>query len=300
MSTNNLVFKQPIKHLEIPISKFNDIAIPHHLDLLRKHKNNIKKFQEARQWGSVYKEQVNATRLVKQLKQLLYEMDMLRSQVIDSDIDTFDQLTAFSRNSTIIAIQEYFDLEFDFPPARPASPKNEDQTTESPFQEGDLQLHAEQEELERQQACLHSWNILQNDMHQLHQLFIDFNKIVKEQKEHVNEIENNVEVAEVNVEKGTKFLEKAAKYKVAAYPLAGALIGTCVGGPIGLIAGIKLGGLTALGCGVLGFTGGTFLKKKHNAAHSVENKIEISETKETDVRASVSIPDNLKDIKKDL
>ena len=36
------------------------------------------------------------------------------------------------------------------------------------------------------------------------------------------------------------------------YPLAGAVIGTCIGGPVGLLAGLKVGGLTALGCGILG------------------------------------------------
>lgn len=51
---------------------------------------------------------------------------------------------------------------------------------------------------------------------------------------------------------GAKFLVKASKYKAVSYPLAGALIGTCVGGPIGLLAGLKIGGLTAFGCGILG------------------------------------------------
>ena len=36
------------------------------------------------------------------------------------------------------------------------------------------------------------------------------------------------------------------------FPLAGALIGGTVGGPIGLIAGAKLGGLAAIGGGVIG------------------------------------------------
>ena len=40
--------------------------------------------------------------------------------------------------------------------------------------------------------------------------------------------------------------------KFAMFPLAGALIGGTVGGPIGLVAGAKLGGLAALGGGVIG------------------------------------------------
>lgn len=50
------------------------------------------------------------------------------------------------------------------------------------------------------------------------------------------------------------------------YPLAGALLGTCLGGPVGLLAGIKFGGLTAIGGGILGILIHTnFLKL--NRAH---------------------------------
>ena len=55
----------------------------------------------------MYKEQVNAARIVKQLKQLLHDMDILRVQVLDSDIFIFDELTTKSRTSTIQAIKEY-------------------------------------------------------------------------------------------------------------------------------------------------------------------------------------------------
>lgn len=61
-----------------------------------------------------------------------------------------------------------------------------------------------------------------------------------------------MEIAAENVEEGTSHLVRAARYKAAVYPLAGALLGGCLGGPVGLIAGIKLGGLAAFGCGVIG------------------------------------------------
>lgn len=35
-------------------------------------------------------------------------------------------------------------------------------------------------------------------------------------------------------------------------PVAGALLGGAIGGPIGLVAGIKLGGLAAMGGGLAG------------------------------------------------
>lgn len=56
---------------------------------------------------------------------------------------------------------------------------------------------------------------------------------------------------------------QAAKYKLAALPVAGALIGGVVGGPIGLLAGFKVAGIAAaLGGGVLGFTGGKLIQRR--------------------------------------
>ena len=36
------------------------------------------------------------------------------------------------------------------------------------------------------------------------------------------------------------------------YPMAGAVLGSCLGGPVGLLAGIKIGGLAAVGGGIFG------------------------------------------------
>lgn len=68
----------------------------------------------------------------------------------------------------------------------------------------------------------------------------------------VDNMEDNIEETQINVKEGARYLQKASAYKVAAYPLAGAMLGTCIGGPIGLLAGLKIGGLAAVGCGLLG------------------------------------------------
>ena len=39
---------------------------------------------------------------------------------------------------------------------------------------------------------------------------------------------------------------------VQIYPLAGAFLGSCLGGPVGFLAGVKIGGLAAVGGGILG------------------------------------------------
>jgi syntaxin 17 len=55
----------------------------------------------------MHREQINATRLIKQLKGLIYEIDMLRSQVQDSDLQKFDSLTDQARKDAQDAIKEY-------------------------------------------------------------------------------------------------------------------------------------------------------------------------------------------------
>ena len=41
-----------------------------------------------------------------------------------------------------------------------------------------------------------------------------------------------------------------SRYK--AYPMAGAVLGTCLGGPVGFLAGVKIGGLAAVGGSIFG------------------------------------------------
>lgn len=297
LSMENLTIKQPIRRLEIQISNFN-VAIPHHVDLLKRHKSNIKKYESQHDWEKVRKEYLNVSRIIKQLKELLYQMDTLRGQVLDTDINEFDKLTGNARASIMNAIEEYIVLQLNLPLSGASSPKEEDEDTQYIFKDCNVKLQEERENLERQQACLHTWNNLQDDMHQLHQLFIDFNKIVHDQKESANSIENNIAEAQSNVDEGAQFLVKASKYKAVAYPLAGALLGTCVGGPIGLLAGLKIGGLTALGCGLLGFTGGSILKKKQVAGELVRRKSSTTIIEQQNVKKSLSLPEKLN--KKDL
>ncbi|XP_011697954.1 PREDICTED: syntaxin-17 [Wasmannia auropunctata] len=298
-SSESLTIKQPIRRLEIQINNFN-VAIPHHVNLLKRHKNNIKKFQDQHDWEQVRKEHVNVSRIIKQLKELLYQMDTLRAQVLDVDIGKFDKLTTKARASIMNAIEEYLEMELNFPTSPPVSPASEPHETQHPLEDSGIQLQAEQEDLQRQQTCLHVWNRLQGEIQQLHELFTEFNKVVHDQKEMVNNMEDNIEETQINVNEGARYLQKASAYKVAAYPLAGAMLGTCIGGPIGLLAGLKIGGLAAVGCGILGFTGGSLLKKKQIDSRKQESRLSDSTIDLRNVKKSASCPDDLKLDKKHL
>lgn len=101
----------------------------------------------------------------------------------------------------------------------------------------------------------------------------------------MSNIEENVETALVNVQEGQSHLAKAAKFKGALYPITGALIGTCIGGPVGLLAGLKIGGLAALGGTILGFAGGKGLKKLQENA--------INDSAADNLTKSQSVPAHL-------
>ena len=48
-------------------------------------------------------------------------------------------------------------------------------------------------------------------------------------------------------------------------PVAGAIVGGIIGGPIGLLAGFKLAGVAAAGVGgFVGYQGGKYVKQKHS------------------------------------
>lgn len=99
-----------IKQATLAIQKFNEIGIPHHLGLLKNHKSNIEKCLALSDWEKLKKEEINATRVVKQLKNLILEMDCLRSKIAEVELDQFDELTLPGRQKAKEAIREYLGI----------------------------------------------------------------------------------------------------------------------------------------------------------------------------------------------
>ncbi|XP_031640507.1 syntaxin-17 [Contarinia nasturtii] len=263
-----------IKQAEISIKKFNDVGLPHHLGLLKNHKSNIEKSLGLGDWDKVKKEEINATRVIKQLKNLMLEMDILRGSVREIDLDKFDELTMPGRQKAKDAIQEYLDLQLKKSIPKPIgqntnynySDDNNDNNRELELEhlpqiQTEFQLNEHQ--LRSREACLTEFENLQREIEDIQELFVKLNGSVVEQKADVQIVEDNVVEAQVHVEEAEKSLRQALTYKKAMYPLCGAILGFCVAGPVGMVAfGLKAGGLAAVGCGVLGATGGTVLKNK--------------------------------------
>ncbi|TEA10972.1 syntaxin-17 [Globicephala melas] len=272
--------KVKLRRLEPAIQKFTKIVIPTDLERLRKHQINIEKYQRCRIWDKLHEEHINAGRTVQQLRSNIREMEKLCLKVQKDDLGLLKRMIDPVKEEASAATAEFLQLHLESVEELKKQ-FNDEETLLQPSLTRSMTVGgtfhtAEDEadpqsmtqiyvlpEIPRDQNAAESWETLEADLIELSQLVTDFSLLVNSQQEKIDSVEDHVNSAAVNVEEGTKNLGKAAKYKLAALPVAGALIGGVVGGPIGLLAGFKVAGIAAaLGGGVLGFTGGKLLQRK--------------------------------------
>ncbi|PAV85656.1 hypothetical protein WR25_08262 [Diploscapter pachys] len=87
---------------------------------------------------------------------------------------------------------------------------------------------------------------LQQDMQDLEQIFAELNRIVHEQHDIIDSIEDHVEKSATNIDRGNKELKKAIAHKAAKAPIVAATVGgLAIGGPVGIAAGSVLAGVVA-------------------------------------------------------
>ncbi|EHB02280.1 Syntaxin-17 [Heterocephalus glaber] len=271
--------KVKLRRLEPAIQKFTKIVIPTDLERLRKHQINIEKYQRCRIWDKLHEEHINAGRTVQQLRSNIREMEKLCLKVRKDDLILLKRMIDPVKEAASAATAEFLQLhlasveelkkQFNDEEALLQPSLTRSMTVGGAIHTPEAEAEADSQsltqiyalpEIPRDQNAAESWETLEADLIELNQLVTDFSLLVNEK---IDSIADHVNTAAVNVEEGTKNLGKAAKYKLAALPVAGALIGGVVGGPIGLLAGFKVAGIAAaLGGGVLGFTGGKLIQRR--------------------------------------
>ncbi|XP_043945314.1 syntaxin-17 isoform X1 [Protopterus annectens] len=270
------VEKVPLRLLELAIQKFIKVAIPIDLERLKKHQVNIEKYQRCRQWDRLHQEHINAGRTVQQLRANMREMENLCQRVQKEDLIALEKMINPVKEQALAAVAQILKLRSDSDEQLQKRHliQQEDLehlsvprslTTEEPFCSSGVlsQVHLPLPLIPQDEDAAESWDCLEEDLIGLSSLVHEFSQMVHSQQEKIDSIEDHVSTAAVNVEEGTKNLGKASKYKLAVLPVAGALIGGVVGGPIGLLAGFKVAGVAAaVGGGVLGYTGGKLIQKK--------------------------------------
>ncbi|KAK1173506.1 syntaxin-17 [Acipenser oxyrinchus oxyrinchus] len=276
------VVKLPLRRLELPIHKFVKVAIPIDLERLKKHQINIEKYQRCRQWDKLHQEHIHASRTVQQLRANIREMEKLCQRVRGEDTLALDKIILPIRQQASTAAVEFLrqhsesaeELNCQYNAAanqhsnltRSLTDQGNLYSGSSAPEEGGSQAMVQMllpfPEIPKDQNAAESWETLEEDLIELNGLVNEFSEVVHSQQEKIDSIEDNVNSAAANVQEGTKNLGKAAKYKLAVLPVAGALIGGVVGGPIGLLAGFKVAGVAAaVSGGLLGYAGGNLLQK---------------------------------------
>lgn len=274
--------KLPLRRLELPIHKFVKVAIPIDLERLKKHQINIEKYQRCRQWDKLHQEHIHASRTVQQLRANIREMEKLCQRVRGEDTLALEEIILPVREQASTAAVEFLrqhsESAEELSRQYNAAANQHSSLTRSITDQGNLysgssapeegasqamvQMLLPFPEIPKDQNAAESWETLEEDLIELNGLVNEFSEVVHSQQEKIDSIEDNVNSAAANVQEGTKNLGKAAKYKLAVLPVAGALIGGVVGGPIGLLAGFKVAGLAAaVSGGLLGYAGGNLIQK---------------------------------------
>ncbi|KRT85555.1 hypothetical protein AMK59_369, partial [Oryctes borbonicus] len=251
-TSNSSVLKDNFKLIEIPLNKFHTEALPYHLQLYQQQKDTIEGCMSTKNSQQLSHEIKHKSRIVRQLKDLLYELDTLRTRVYDEDLDRFDSRTFSLRRSITTLIKDYAALETSALKFLESQNEiNENIENESPFHEADqIQINADLDELKLEESAntLGRVEALNKDIENLHGIYVDLNTMVAGQKEAVDTIEADVFKSEENVKEGLSHLIKAHKsvicepiiklykkisayrLKSATYPISGAVIGGLVGG----------------------------------------------------------------------
>lgn len=272
------------RRLEPTILKFIKVAIPTDLERLQKHLINIEKYQRFSQWDKVHQEHINASRTVQQLRANMREMETLCLRVRDEDSQTLETIISPLKERAAAAVEEFLKVHSQCSEVSsnhgrtensqdPHSSLLRSQTIAGTFAsiqdsgtslpQHSVQLSLPLPQIPQDHDAAESWENLEENLIDLSNLVTEFSQQLHTQQEKIDSIEDHVSTAAENVEEGTRNLAKAAKYKLAMLPVAGALIGGVIGGPIGLLAGFKVAGAAAaVGGGILGFTGGRMLLKK--------------------------------------
>ncbi|XP_059088805.1 uncharacterized protein LOC131884927 isoform X1 [Tigriopus californicus] len=111
-------------------------------------------------------------------------------------------------------------------------------------------------DLDRRKDTLQSWQRLEEEIRDFQLLIAEFSSNVVVTDKSGGDALNTLQNVQNSCRVRTSHISSSA-----IYPVAGALLGTCLGGPVGLLAGVKIGGLAAIGGSVFGYTTGSVIKE---------------------------------------
>lgn len=271
--------KKPFKLIEIPLTKFKEEAVPFHRANYEKRRSHVQKLLTSDDEKiNLPKEAREITTVIHQLKELACELITLKTEV------QYDDLTKFKLKADPI-YEDISDLICKYNGLQQlcvsrCAVMNEYQDEGVSKQDAfvDLQIQENLEDLKLEEHYNRLKNVqnLQEDIENVHGMFVDLHGMVEEQGIAVNTIESNVEEVQEDTKRGFREILKASKMNKASYPILGASFGAIAFGPVGAAVGIKAGLLAGATCAVFGYFTGRYMRKHNDSfidstAAAVEN-----------------------------
>lgn len=280
--------KLPFRRYKYALDRVVSVAIPLHIRLLNEQSEQLELLADRPL--ELRSEQLKASNTVKLLKQDLFELENLNRQVREEDQDKFQEKVEKPLRNAIEVLSCFMSVHSDvlgplldldnggivdspqFPDVvcdlNAPNPDESDKTTK---QQSSDQIQITKPIKEGTTAD--AWSYLRKELVEIHSLIRQFSSMVFGQKEHVDTIENNILQARENVREGTEHLKKASLLKAASFPIAGAIIGGAILGPIGALVGLKVCVVGFASGSALGYTAGRRIKnKQQNALEGIEMK----------------------------
>lgn len=295
------VGKQPLRKLLFALTRISKV-VALHLSILKNQKTNIEKLKISDHSEKLQSELINASRTVQQLKADIHELDIVRQQVANEDLNQFNLDARKLQNEILIEIASFIEIHSDtMAPCSSLQHQALEQPKRSSFSspcttepnqenivfgiEGDIEeirdsdkvmlLETMQKENQKVNTTLKSWAHLNEEFYELRSLIGKFARMIIQQREEIDRIESNVQNTRENVHEGVKNTSKAAKFKLVMVPVTGAAIGGLLGGPIGLLSGAKMAAVVACVGSAIGFTVAHTIKK--HLRKRVESDVELKD-----------------------
>lgn len=248
--------KRFLQTTEYQLKKLTDIVI------------RLKEFQEYEDWKNVKQAQLNGSQIIKRIKSDIKEIEKIRHQIVS-------QLESTSSNKIVAKIDEELkditkrlqraaeEIDSLSAPYHTISTSNPTEFIEANYAGPEMfamKVHTN-EYLSKDQELCNSYDQLQKDCEDLKYLMETFSNEIFKQKPTIDAIENNVVETKGHIDSGAANLTVALRYKAISGATSGALIGSLVAGPVGFIAGAKIGAVFGLGGSFFGYILGKLFSK---------------------------------------
>ncbi|OQV23901.1 hypothetical protein BV898_02249 [Hypsibius exemplaris] len=260
------LYRTKRKQYAMLLDRFHQYSIKPHLESLREHEKELDRLKMRNDRRNILQTRTEACRTLQQIRVDLVDLGRIKEQALcPEDQDYFEERGVPMRVELLRAAASLLEKHPDV--KKPAQEQDDILLDEEEKSQG-YALAAEELDRERdrvadRQDLLLRVETIHTDVEHVAGIMDEFWTLIEAQGRQVSTIEGNIAEADNSTIQGAKELAIAAKYKTAMYPLAGAVIGGVIAGPIGMLSGLKLAGLVSAAAGTfIGWKGGNVWRRR--------------------------------------